>query len=226
MKGLSDYTFHLLSKRKLYFERVRAGRDRHALSRPHFSDPSHAFFDETYNLKANLVFWVLANNLKLKDKELHFLHSVFAEEPFLSSRKFLKVVKKRFAIKKITKLAKPLVSFSGAMRLELNYRLSRKSGKVKLFLKQTQVAEDFFRAQAARQLQREKNFFKESPGRKLVEQVRETFHGLVDQYASVLHAQAKAEADRVFLVDRKRHTLRKVAANVQMVMTGGLTRNH
>lgn len=220
MKKLSDFTYSLLTKRRAYFLKVRQGRDRHALSLPCFSSPNHAFLDEVYNLKANLVFWVMANNLKLKYKEFFFVFNIFLSDTRLDSVSFVKLIKKRFAIKTITKVLRPLVKYSGAMRLELNHKLNRKDGCVKLYLKQTQIAEDFFRRQMRERIQREKNFFKESFGRKLVEQIREEFQGLVEKYSVILHTQVNNETERVFLVNRKRRTLQKAEVRIQMIMTG------
>jgi antitoxin component YwqK of YwqJK toxin-antitoxin module len=120
----------------------------------------------------------------------------------------------------------PLVNYSGAMRIELNYRLNRKNGIVKLYLKQTQIAEEFFKNQMIEKIQQEKNFFRESSGRKLIEQIREQFLGLTEKYKTVLHKQIKKETERIFLVDKKRNTLQNMAFTTQMIMTGIVIRNH
>jgi hypothetical protein len=162
----------------------------------------------------------MANNLKFKYEEFYYIYNIFFAENELNSVDFIKLIKKRFAIKTITKVIRPLIKYSGAMRLELNYKLNKKDGMVKLYLKQTQIAEDFFKQQMLDRIQHEKNFFTESFGRKLIEQIREEFLGLTEKYSSVLHSQIKNETNRVFLVNKKRTTLQKVQIHIQMIMTG------
>jgi hypothetical protein len=147
------------------------------------------------------------------------IYEIFLTEKQINSKTFLKLIKKKFKIKKITGVITPLIETSGTMKISLNYKLNRKEGLVKLFIKQSQIAEDFFRNQMEERTQREKNFLKESKGIKFLGETKEQLKEIFNTYESVLHQQIKKEIDRIFLVRKRRNSLQFLKLDLQMIIT-------
>ena len=218
--GLSDYVYCLLTKRKRYFSLVREGQDSHPLSHAHFAAQDMRLKNLSYSLKSNLVFWIIANNLKLDDKKLHIVHSIFPTCTELCGVQFLRLIKKNFAIKKIKGIVMPLIETSGAIQFRLQYKFYKKEGVVKLYLSQRQIGEEYFRDQMDRRIRQEKNFLVDSAGKKLIETTRERFKLIVSKYESLLHPHVADEGGRVYLVNKRRNTLKLLKFNMQVVVIG------
>ena len=217
--GQFDYQYCLNAKREKYFELVRHGEDNQPLNATHFYHPNEAYHNYMFNLKSNLLFNMLAANLKLDVENYSSLFMVFHSDLEITTRGFLSKIKSTYRIKGLKKMFSEFLNNTGSIELTFNYCYSRKDNKILMNIKQRPLALEYFQQANKERFALERYYGFISSSNKLVETIKNELRNTIDNYRLILTDRINEEFNSIVLANATRKTINQFFGSIQIILT-------
>lgn len=219
LHSFAEFPQNFYRKKTKYFQQIEDGLDSNPLAAPLFATPDEAAACPTFNLKANLLFFLISAHLKLSKETFYTFFNIFKSQAVLTSGAFFSLIKEVYKLKHFKKKLKMFVETSGTVTLDFKYVFNLKDNKLLIHLTQIPIAQVYFAAANQRRQEVEEFYKLQSQPFALRANLTNQLHDILARNGQLFLKRPQDSAPPILVANEARQTLKILDANIHYTIT-------